>query len=109
MSQTLLRLGLWIIVLVLALYVVRETFADSSSIEFMNDDILQKAGTLGVLLLVASGVAMILEKVFSKASTRLRHCSMCRQPVTRGEIYCRVHLRQILEREQELSRRSRIR
>lgn len=109
MSQTLLRFGLWIVLLVLALYVVRETFENSPLAEWVNDEMLSKAGTLGVGLLVASAAAYVLEKAFSKASARFRHCAMCRQPVSRGEIYCRTHLRQLLERENELARRSRIR
>ena len=109
MSQTLLRFGLWIVLLVLALYVVRETFAGTAQADLLNDEILQKAGSFGLLLLAGSAVATVLEKVFTKASSKFRHCAMCRQPVSKGEIYCRTHLRSILERENEVTRRSRIR
>lgn len=105
MSQTFLRFGLWIVLIVLALYVVRESIAGSSGSEYVTDSILQRAAAVGVLLLVAGGALSILEKSASKV--KLKKCAMCRQPVARGEIYCRTHLRQIIEREHELSRRAR--
>ena len=105
MSQTFIRFGLWIVLIVLALYVVRESIAGSSGSEFVTDSILQRAAGVGVLLLAAGAVLTILEKGASKV--KLKKCVMCRQPVAKGEIYCRTHLRQVIEREHELSRRTR--
>jgi hypothetical protein len=107
MSQTLLRFGLWIVLIVLALYVVRESINGSSGTEYVSDQILQHAGSFGILLIAAGGVALIFEKAASK--TRFRHCTLCRQPVAKGEIYCRMHLREVVEREHELNRRTRVR
>ena len=47
MSSTLLRLGLWIIIIVLALYVVHETFEDSPIAEMVSIDLMQKALMVG--------------------------------------------------------------
>ena len=107
MSHTFLRFGLWIILLVLALYVVRETFGANAGGEFITDDILKKSAAFGVILLSAGIVSWVLEKVFSKV--KLRHCALCSQSVAKGEIYCRTHLRQLLEREDTINRRSRVR
>jgi hypothetical protein len=107
MSQTLLRFGLWIVLIVLALYVVRESFNGSSGAEYVSDEILQHAGSFGILLIGVGAVAHLFEKAASKA--RFRHCSLCRQPVQKGELYCRTHLRQLVEREHDLNRRYRAR
>lgn len=105
MSQTLLRFGLWTVLIVLAGYVLRETFADAPFAEFLTDSLLQNAGTVGLLLIAAGFVMRILERVWKK--TVVRRCANCRQPVMHGELYCREHLRQVLAREDELQRRQR--
>lgn len=107
MSQTLLRFGLWVVLIVLAGYVLRETFADAPFTEFLTDDILQNAGLLGLGLIVGGFVLRLFEGVWKK--TVVRRCANCRQPVLHGELYCREHLRQVLAQEDELQRRSRFR
>ena len=108
MAQTLYRLGLWTIVLVLGAYVVRETFRDSRPGEIITMRLLQRGGVVGLLLIAGSGVARILERTAVKGLKKSR-CAICRLPIPPGEIYCRTHLREILDRESELSRRSKLR
>lgn len=107
MSQTLLRLGLWTVLIVLAMYVLRETFADTPQAELANDEILQRVGGIGLLLIAGAAVMAVIEKL--SGNVRLRRCAKCSQRVARGEIYCRRHLREVLDFQDEMSRRSRYR
>ena len=47
MATTILRLGLWILIIVLALYVIHESFEDSAVAEFVPTSMMQKALILG--------------------------------------------------------------
>lgn len=101
MSQTLLRFGLWIIMSVLAGYVLRETFAQGQLRELLNPELLQNIGAVGVLMLVLGGVMRLVEKIFGKKRNR---CAICGQRILPGEIYCRADLRRILAEEDERNR-----
>lgn len=104
-SRTLLRLGLWIIIATLALYVVRE-YPDSPVTEFVPAALLQKALVLGALVIVAGVIVRILAKG-AKVVVKPR-CSVCRTPVPHGAIYCRAHLRTILHDEDDRTHTSRL-
>lgn len=99
MSSTLLRLGLWIVLLVVALYVLGETYEGLPAEEFFAPAMLQKALVVGVLLVVSGFVLRLLEKG-AKVVTKNR-CVVCRTPIPSGAIYCRAHLRSVLHREED--------
>lgn len=107
MATTLLRLGLWTLILVLGLYVVAESFRDQEFVELIPMPMLQQALVLSVILIVAGIIGLILGKG-AKAVVKNR-CSVCRTPVPSGAIYCRAHLRSILHDEDEKTHMTRIR
>ena len=99
MSSTLLRLGLWIIVIVLALYVVHETYENSPISEIVSMDLMQKALMVGGAAVALGFVLRLFEKG-TKAVVKNR-CRVCRTPIPSGAIYCRAHLRTILHEEED--------
>lgn len=107
MSATLIRLGLWTLVLALALYVVHETFETSTLAEATPLPLLYKVIVGAVLLMAAGFVVRMFEKT-AKAVAKNR-CSVCRAPIPAGAIYCRAHLRNVLEREDDRAHLTRTR
>lgn len=107
MASTLLRFGLWIIVIALAMYVIHESFEDSPVAEYVPMGLLQKALAAGGILLVAGVIFKVLEKG-AKVVTKNR-CRVCRVPIPPGGIYCRQHLRNILHEEDERTHMTRLR
>ena|ERR1051325_1050526 len=107
MSSTLLRLGLYTILIVIALYVVAQTYENSPVAEFIPNAMLQKALLVGVVLVVAGIIASILERG-ARAVTKNR-CSVCRTPIPKGAIYCRAHLRRVLQTEEDKTHMTRLR
>jgi hypothetical protein len=107
MSQTLLRFGLWIILIALCGYVLRETLEDAPFIAWMTDEVVKNAGMLGFALVVGGFIMRIIEGIWKK--TVVKRCASCRHPVMHGELYCRAHLREVLAREDENNRRTRLR
>lgn len=107
MSSTLLRLGLWTLVLVLALYVIHESYEDSPIAEYIPMGMLQKVLVLSFGLLAAGVVLRVLEKG-TKVVVKNR-CAVCRKPIPAGAIYCRAHLRNILHDEDERTHMTRVR
>lgn len=100
MSSTLLRLGLWTTLAVVVLYVLHETFAETHMAEYFSTSLLQKGLVIGFLLVAAGIVMRMLEKGASKVVAKNR-CKICKTPIPVGAIYCRAHLRNVLEREDE--------
>lgn len=107
MSAALLRLGLWIILITLALYVIRDAFSESGTHEMIQPWFLRDAAIAGAGLIVAGIVASILENARDKVASQAR-CLVCRRPVPRGEFYCRQHLKKILEEEHDRTHGSRL-
>ncbi len=107
MSSTFLRLGLWIIVIVLAMYVIHESFEDSPVAEYVPTGLLSKGLVCGGMLLIAGMVLRVMEKG-ARAVTKNR-CSVCRTAIPAGAIYCRQHLRTILHEEDERTHMTRVR
>lgn len=107
MSTTLLRLGLWIAILVLALYVIDEAYPDQPIAEMISTPLLQQALVLAAILLVAGMVLRILGKG-AQAVTKNR-CRICRTPIPSGAMYCRAHLRSILHEEDDKTHATRVR
>ncbi|HXA18985.1 MAG TPA: hypothetical protein VN380_18480 [Thermoanaerobaculia bacterium] len=106
MSSTVLRLGLWIILLVVALYVMQQTFEDAPFVDFFAPAMLEKALVLGGLL-VAAGIVLRLLESGAKAVIKNR-CAVCKTPIEHGAIYCRKHLRRVLSRDDEITHMTRI-
>src|SRR5437773_1551177 len=107
MSSTLLRVGLWVVLVVIVLYVLQQTFEEGPLAEYVTTSMLQKVLALGILAAVAGVVTRVLEKG-AKVVTKNR-CAVCRTPVPAGAIYCRAHLRSVLHREEDRSHMSRTR
>jgi hypothetical protein len=107
MASTLLRLGLWILVVVLALYVIHESFEDSPVAEMIPTEMLTKALAVGALAIVAGMILRIFEK--GARAVQKNRCAVCRTPIPAGAIYCRAHLRSILHDEDDKTHMTRIR
>lgn len=99
MSSTLLRLGLWVILLAIAAYVIHETFSDQDIAELIPVAVMQKALALGAILVVAGLVMRLLEK--GAGVVAKNRCVICKAPIPSGAIYCRAHLRDVLHREED--------
>ena len=107
MSSTLLRLGLWTILAVVALYVLHETYEGMPAGEYFAAPMLQKALVVG-LMLVVGGIAMrVLEK--GAKAVKKNRCVVCKTPIPSGAIYCRAHLRSVLHREEDRTHLTRTR
>jgi hypothetical protein len=107
MSSTLLRLGLWIILLVVILYVLQQTYEEAPFVDYFAPAMLEKALILGGFLVIAGIVARLMEKG-TKAVSKGR-CITCKAPVEKGAIYCRQHLRSLLSREDDRTHMTRVR
>jgi predicted nucleic acid-binding Zn ribbon protein len=107
MSSTLLRLGLWVVLLVVVLYVLQQTYEDAPFVDFFAPAMLQKALALGGVLVAAGVVMRILERG-AKAVVVRNRCVVCKTPIDHGAIYCREHLRRVLNREDDRTHRARV-
>ena len=107
MSSTLLRLGLWIVLLVVAAYVLHETFEDAPVAEYFAPSLLSKALALGALLVAAGLATRIFERGARVVSQN--RCAVCRTPIPKGGIYCRAHLRNVLQQEEDRTHMTRVR
>ena len=107
MSSTFLRLGLWIVILLLALYVIHETYEGSSIAEMIPFAMLGKAFIVAAILIGAGLVMRLFEK--TKKVVSKNRCRVCSTPVPQGAIYCRAHLRSVLELEDRRTHNTRIR
>ncbi len=108
MSTTLLRLGLWTIILVLVLYVLATTYPHEPWAELIPMPMLQQALFLGGVVVVA-GLVMRILGIGARAVVVKNRCQVCRKPIPSGTIYCREHLRSILADEDEKTHVTRIR
>src|SRR5688500_12786213 len=91
MATTLLRLGLWTVILVLVLCGRVTTYPEEPWAEWIPMSMLQQALTRGVAVVIAGTVARILGKGASKVVAKNR-CRVCRKPIVSGAMYCREHL-----------------
>lgn len=107
MSSTLLRLGLWTLILVLGLYVIHETYSDQQWAEMIPMRMLQQALVVSVIL-VAAGIVF---RVFDKGARVVvkNRCRVCRTPIPSGAMFCREHLRNILSDEDDRTHATRTR
>jgi len=107
MSNTLLRFGLWTLILVLALYVLATAYPDEPWAELIPMAMLQQVLILAVLLIIAGGVMRVLGK--GAAAVAKNRCRVCRAPIPHGAIFCRAHLRTILAEEDDKTHATRVR
>jgi predicted nucleic acid-binding Zn ribbon protein len=107
MASTLQRLGLWILIIVLALYVIHESYEESPIAELVPIDLMQKALAVGALALIAGIILRIVEKGARVVSKN--RCAVCRTVIPSGAIYCRAHLRKILHEEDDRTHMTRLR
>ena len=101
MSSTLLRVGLWTLVLILALFVVRESYADLPIAEMIPQKMLEQAMVVAAIAVVAGVALRAFEKTAKAVGKGKGRCQVCSKPVPQGAIYCREHLRNMLEREDQ--------
>lgn len=99
MSSTLLRLGLWTLVLVLVGWVIQQSFEEAPISEYVQVGMLQKALLVSIVLIIAGIVFRVFEKGAKKVAKN--RCRVCRTPIPHGAIYCRAHLRNVLHQEDE--------
>lgn len=107
MSSTLLRLGLWTLVLVLGMYVIHETYAEEHWVGMVPMKMLQQALVVSVILIIAGIVARLFDKGARVVSKN--RCRVCRTPIPSGAMFCREHLRSILSDEDDRTHATRIR
>jgi predicted nucleic acid-binding Zn ribbon protein len=107
MSSTLLRLGMWTAILVLSLYIVHETFEESSLAEMIPMHLLTKIMIVAIVLCAAGVLVRVFEK--TKQAVTKNKCRVCGAVVSQGAIYCRNHLRKVLELEDRKTHNTRIR
>lgn len=107
MSTTLLRLGLWTLILVLVLYVLATSYAEQEWTEMIPMPMLQQALVLSAALVAIGIVARIFDKG-AKVVAKNR-CRVCKKPIASGAMFCREHLRSILADEDEKTHMTRIR
>lgn len=107
MSTTLLRLGLWTLILVLALYVLASTYTDAPWSAMIPLPMLVQVMVLAALLIVIGVVMRILG--VGVAAVNKNRCRVCRAAIPPGAMYCRAHLRTILHEEEDKTHRTRIR
>jgi hypothetical protein len=109
MAITVLRLGLWILILSLALYALDTSITNSPFAELVNVGLVQNVMILGGLLFVVGLVLRLLGKTAGKVLHKSPHCRVCNVAIPDGQIYCRTHLRGMIEREDRKTHNTRIR
>ena len=109
MSTTILRLGLWTLILSLALYVIDTSFSTSPIAELVSINLVQDILILSAVLIVAGIVLNMFNKTAGKVLQKSNHCRLCNTVIPAGQIYCRPHLRGMLEREDRRTHNTRIR
>lgn len=107
MSSTLLRLGLWTLVLMLALFVVQATWSSSPVAELITTEMIQQGLALSVVVVIAGVIVKVFEK--GKKAVVKNRCRECGKTIPPGGIYCREHLRSVLELEDRRTHNTRIR
>jgi hypothetical protein len=99
MSATLLRVGLWVMILALALYVIDETYADEPIGDIISTSLLTQVMMVAGIAIIAGFVLRLLGK---GANVVIKNrCRVCRTAIPKGAIYCRAHLRTILYEEDD--------
>jgi len=109
MAITILRLGLWILILSLALYVLDTSITNSPFAELVSVGLVRNVMILGGLLFIVGLVLRLLGRTAGKVLHKSPHCRVCNVAIADGQIYCRTHLRGMIEREDRKTHNTRIR
>lgn len=109
MSITVLRIGLWMLILSLVLFVIDTSYDGTPIAELITADLLQKIFLLSGVLVIAGIILRIFDKTAGKVLQKTNHCRVCNAVIPAGQIFCRVHLRGMLEREDRKTHSTRIR
>lgn len=94
-------------ILVLALYVIDESYPNEPIAEMIPTPMLQQALVVGAAAIAAGLVFRVLEK--GKKAVIKNRCRVCRTPIAAGAMYCREHLRTILSDEDDKTHATRVR
>lgn len=104
MSTILLRLGLWTIVAVLALFILTGVMEGSPLSETITHERLNLIG-MGGLVLVGLGIIAAIGEWIGRRFFRHSFCIVCHRKVRYGDLYCREHLRNTVHTGDETLRR----
>lgn len=107
MSNTILRLGLWSLILTLGLYVMATSFERSFG-DLITATLLQNMFLVSGAVVAAGLVSRVFAKTAGKTMKQQAKCRVCGTAIPHGAIYCRVHLRGMLEREDRRTHSTRI-
>jgi predicted nucleic acid-binding Zn ribbon protein len=92
-------MGLWTLVLIMALFVIRESYSHLPIADMIPQRMLEQAMVVAAVAVVAGVALRAFEKTARVVSKGKSRCQVCNKPVPQGAIYCREHLRSMLERE----------
>lgn len=109
MSTTILRLGVWVLIIALALFVIDTSFTNSPLAGLISADLLTYVLIFAGALIVIGVIVRIFSRPADKAALGKNKCRVCGTAVPQGAIYCRPHLRGVLEREDRRTHNTRIR
>ncbi len=103
MSSTLIRLGLYGILVMLAVFVAGQAL-ELPYAEYLTSAHLGQVGVACLAIIAVGFVFRIGETVRRKTKKGKGRCIICKRPVLVGDKYCREHLREMIGEEQERSR-----
>lgn len=100
MSRSLIRISLWALLAVIVLAFVRETL-EEGPLKLQSEKYIEVALVASLLLLAASLILFLFEKLFGGPGRN--RCAVCRKRIPKPEMYCRNHLRDVINEEYDRS------
>lgn len=86
-------------ILDLVAYIFDSKFDDTPLGQLITDSLLQHTLIFAAALVVVGIVLSVVEKAGRKVAASRNRCRVCGASVPHGAIYCRAHLRSVLEAE----------
>jgi len=100
MFPALMRIGLWTVLIVLLVALAREGLLDEDSdLAVASGPMIEMGLMAGGMMTVTGAIMYVLQRLFG--SPPKGRCASCRRTVPKGDIYCRIHLRQIVYEEDD--------
>lgn len=99
MYETVLRLGLWTLILVLVLFVASTSMPELPFLDLVSHELLSQVLIASVVLIIAGVILKIFDR--GKKVVVKNRCRVCKAPIVPGALYCRQHLRSILYEEED--------
>jgi hypothetical protein len=99
MALVLFRTGIWVLLAVLALWVLRDGGVLEDYAHLLSDELVTRLGIAGVAVLGLGFIVLIYEKL--TVGPKKNKCKVCGRPVIAGEFFCREHLRDIVDRARQ--------